>query len=74
MQAVIPRYSDNAIAATIACCKYVHEQYGRFPASSGPFRTAPVYQAHRSDMEFYSRFYKEEAYTDIGNEASLQQS
>jgi hypothetical protein len=45
VQAGIPHYSDAAIAATIACCKYVHERYGRFQASSGPFRTVLAYQA-----------------------------
>lgn len=51
--------SDDAIAATIACCKYVYERYGRFPASSGPFRTVLAYQAHRLDEDFYRTFYKE---------------
>jgi hypothetical protein len=59
VQAGIPRYSDDAIAATIACCKYVYERYGRFPASSGPFRTVLAYQAHRLDEDFYRKFYKE---------------
>jgi hypothetical protein len=59
VQGGIPRYSDDAIAATIACCKYVHERYGRLPASGGPFRTVLAYQAHRLDEDFYRKFYKE---------------
>jgi hypothetical protein len=73
VQAGIPHYSDAAIAATIACCKYVNEGYGRFPASSGPFRTVLAYQAHRLDMDFYAHFYKEEAYTGIGNDLNVKQ-
>jgi len=59
IQSGIPRYSDEAIAATIAYCKYVHERYGRFPVNGGPFRTLLAYQAHRLDPDFYERFYKE---------------
>src|SRR5207302_9294934 len=39
VQAGIPRYSDQAIAATIACCEYLYSRYGRIPATNGPFRT-----------------------------------
>jgi hypothetical protein len=56
----IPRYSDEAITATIAYCKYVHERYGRFPVNGGPFRTLLAYQAHRLDPDFYAAFYKED--------------
>ncbi|HET8678675.1 MAG TPA: hypothetical protein VFM39_01040 [bacterium] len=58
VQAGIPRYSDKTIAATIAYCDYVYSRYGRFPATSGPFRTVLAYQAHRLDLAFYDRFYR----------------
>ena len=61
VQSGIPRYSDEAIAATIAYCKYIHERYGRFPINGGPFRTLLAYQAHRLDPDFYGKFYKEGA-------------
>ncbi len=54
----IPRFSDRAIAATIAYCDYVYKTYGRFPACSGPFRTLLAYQAHRLDDDFYRTYYK----------------
>jgi len=60
----IPRYSDEAIAATIAYCKYVHERYGRFPVNGGPFRTLLAYQAHRLDGDFYGKFYREDVLPD----------
>lgn len=53
----IPAYSEKVIAATIAYCEYVYRRYGRFPASSGPFRTILAYQAHHLDLDFYGRFY-----------------
>lgn len=58
VQADIPRYSDQTIAATIAYCDYIYQRYGRFPAQTGPFRTVLAYQAHHLDQEFYSTFYK----------------
>jgi len=61
VQAGIPRYSDAAIAATIAYCEYVHSRYGRFPAGSGPFRTVLAHQAHHLDPEFYEAFYRPDA-------------
>jgi hypothetical protein len=61
VRAGIPRYSDEAIEATIAYCSYVYERYGRFPAVSGPFRTTLAYQAGRLDLDFYERFYTPDA-------------
>lgn len=61
VQAAIPRYSDQAIAATIAYCEYVYQRYGRFPAFNGPYRTILAYQAHHVDADFYDHFYKPEA-------------
>lgn len=60
IQKQIPRYSDQAIEATIACCQYIYDTYGRFPAMTGPFRTVLAYQAHHLDPAFYKRFYKDE--------------
>jgi hypothetical protein len=57
VQAGIPRYSDQTIAATIDYCEYIYKRYGRFPTASGPFRTVLAYQAHHLDPEFYERFY-----------------
>jgi hypothetical protein len=64
VQAGIPRYSDKAIAATIAYCEYVYRRYGRFPANSGPFRTVLAHQAHHLDLEFYNRFYRLDVLTE----------
>jgi hypothetical protein len=63
VQAEVPGYSEEAIAATIAYCEYVYNRYGRFPANSGPFRSILAYQAHHLDLDFYDAFYKPGAYT-----------
>ncbi len=68
VQAGIPRYSDQAIAATIAYCDYVYGRYGRFPSNSGPFRTILAHQAHHLDVEFYDKFYRSDALTDTQRE------
>ncbi len=60
VQAGIPRYSDQTIAATIACCEYIYQRYGRLPATNGPFRTLMAYQAHHLDTDFYRTFYRPE--------------
>ena len=65
VQAGIPRYSDRAIAATIAYCEYVYGRYGRFPSNSGPFRTVLAHQAHHLDPDFYDRFYRPESLTGL---------
>jgi hypothetical protein len=61
VQAGIPGYSEQAIAATVAYCDYVYGRYGRFPAASGPLHTLLAFQAHHLDPEFYDRFYRPEA-------------
>jgi hypothetical protein len=68
IQAAIPAYSDRTIAATIAYCDYLHRRYGRFPATSGPFRTILAHQAHHLDLGFYDRFYRPEVLSETQRE------
>ena len=63
VQADIPRYPDEAIAATIAYCEHIYSRYGRFPANIGLFRTVLACQVHHLDLDFYDRFYKPGTYT-----------
>ncbi len=65
VQAGIPRYSDQSIAATIACCEYLYSRYGRIPATNGPLRTLMAYQAHHLDVGFYQKFYRPEVVGEI---------
>jgi hypothetical protein len=69
VQNQIPHYSDRAIEATIACCRYIYGRHGRFPAATGPFRTVLAYQSHRLDPDFYGRFYRDEAWNFGGRES-----
>jgi hypothetical protein len=57
----IPAVSEAAIAATTACCEYVWNRYGRFPAYMPPYRTVLGFQACHVDAEFYDKFYRREA-------------
>lgn len=63
VQAGIAPYSERTIAATIAYCEYIYRRYGRFPATSGPFRTVLAFQAHHLDAAFYDRFYRDDTLT-----------
>ena len=65
VQAGIPRYSDQTIAATIACCEYIYSRYGRIPGTNGPFRNLMAYQAHHLDVDFYRTFYRPEVVDEI---------
>jgi hypothetical protein len=57
VKADIPRYSDQCIAATIACCEYAFQRYGRIPPGTGPFRSVLAFQAHHLDADYYEKFY-----------------
>jgi hypothetical protein len=67
VQAGIPAYSEQSIAATIAHCDYLYQRYGRFPPGSGPFRTVLAFQAHRLDSDFYERFYRPGSLVDLND-------
>ncbi len=45
VQAGMLNYPRRTIAATIACCHYVHRCYGRFPGSIGSFCTVLAHRA-----------------------------
>lgn len=60
-----PPVSEAAVEATIAYCDYVYQHYGRFPAYQMPLRTLLGFQVNHVDVEFYDRFYRPEALTDL---------
>jgi hypothetical protein len=55
----------TAVEATIAYCEYIYHRYGRFPVYTAPFRTVIGFQVCRVDLEFYERFYKPEALSEM---------
>ncbi|HEY1232041.1 MAG TPA: hypothetical protein VGH22_01545 [Candidatus Binatia bacterium] len=61
----IPEISEHAVDATIAYCQYIYDRYHRFPAYSPPFRTVLGFQACHLDTEFYDRYYRAEALSEI---------
>ena len=52
---VMPRPSDEAIAATKTMCNYIWDTYGRFPATIDPFLMTVWYQAQHLDLDFYRK-------------------
>lgn len=60
-----PEVSKAAIDATVAYCSYLYERYGRFPVYQSPLRTLLGFQVNHVDTEFYDRFYRPEALTDL---------
>jgi hypothetical protein len=55
----------HAIEATIAYCEYVQETCGRFPGCTAPFRTSVGFQSVHLDLEFYEKFYRPEAVSEL---------
>jgi hypothetical protein len=56
--------SEATIQATIACCEYVYNRYGRFPGYSPPLRTVLGFQVNHVDVDFYDRHYRPEAVSE----------
>jgi hypothetical protein len=57
----VPPPSEAAVAATKTLCNYIWDTYGRFPATIDPFLTTVWYQSCHLDVEFYDRYYPQEA-------------
>jgi hypothetical protein len=57
----VPPPSEEAIECTKTLCRYIWDQYGRFPATLDPFLMTVWYQACHLDVAFYDRYYPKEA-------------
>ena len=60
-----PNVSEATVEATIAYCSYIYKRYGRFPAYQTPLRTLLGFQVNHVDPDFYDRFYRPQALTDL---------
>ena len=60
----VSRPSEATVEATIACCEYVYNRYGRFPAYSPPLRTVLGFQVNHLDLDFYDKFYQPQAVSE----------
>ncbi len=56
------RLSAEGLACTKAVCNYIHETYGRFPATTDAVHLMWVMQAHHIDTDYYDRFFGSDAY------------
>src|SRR5260370_15108813 len=52
-----PARRDAGLACTKAVCRYIHETYGRFPASVDTMHLMWFMQAHHLDPDYYRRFF-----------------
>jgi hypothetical protein len=57
----VPRPAAEAIEATKLLSEYIWSTYGRFPATIDPFLTTVWYQAQHLDIDFYDRYYPDDA-------------
>lgn len=55
---------DDTIACVKDYCRYVHDQYGRFPAHLDPMYQRLTAQAQHVDPDFYAEYYPPGAVTD----------
>jgi hypothetical protein len=54
--------SDEGIACTKAICRYIYEEYGKFPANNDAMQLLFFIQAHHLDLDFYDQGFKEGSY------------
>lgn len=54
----IVEISDEGVACTKSICNYIHETYGRFPATIDAMHLIWFMQVHHLDLEFYEKYFK----------------
>jgi hypothetical protein len=50
--------SEEGIACTKVVCNYIHQTYGRFPATVDAMHLMWLMQAHHLDTDYYDRFFR----------------
>jgi hypothetical protein len=65
MEKEVPRPSEGIIQCVKDICEYIYNTFGRFPATIDTMLCSLFFQAHHLELEFYDRYYKEGAYTDV---------
>ena len=56
--------SPEGVACVKDVCRYVHDVFGKFPATVDPIQMSVMIQAHHLDLDFYDRHMKPGAYLD----------
>lgn len=59
-----PQASPEGIQCVKDMCTYIHETYGKFPATVDPIHLTLFIQAHHLDLDFYDTHMKPGAYGD----------
>jgi hypothetical protein len=60
----VPGVSDEGIECVKDICRYIYEEYGKFPAHNDTMHLLYFIQAHHLDTDFYDKYFKEGAYLD----------
>src|SRR3984893_923356 len=50
--------TDEGIACTKATCNYIHDTYGRFPATVDAMHLMWFMQSHHLDLDFYAKYFR----------------
>jgi hypothetical protein len=64
----IERYSPEFIAALTEVARYLHDTFGKFPATIPSILVRMYAQAQHIDLDFYDRFYGPESYLETHRE------
>ena len=64
IKAAIERYSSEFIAALAEVAQYLHDTFGKFPATIPSVYVRMDAQAQHIDLDFYDRFYGPRAYLE----------
>jgi hypothetical protein len=64
----IERYSPEFIAALAEVARYLHDTFGKFPATIPSILVRMYAQAQHIDLDFYDRFYGPESYLETHRE------
>ena len=59
-----PQASPEGLACVKDICRYIHDTFGKFPATVDPMQMSVLIQAHHLDLDFYDAHMKSGAYLD----------
>lgn len=60
----VDRYTPEFVELMQEVAVYIHDTYGKFPATAPSMYMRPYVQAHHIDIEFYDKFYGTDSYLD----------
>ena len=60
----VPGVSNEGVECVKDICRYIYEEYGKFPAFNDTMHLLYFIQAHHLDTDFYDKYFKDGAYLD----------